>query len=163
MPNINGKSIFLKKPNTAGISLHLRTLFSYGNSITTRVVSQFDLHSLCISRIRRETIKRYQRAGIQICDIISSPPLQDCISFELCPTQPDASSLLAGNSIEESSTLLDSPCLNEELQTSVNKKRRLNDTSKDCFSSKKFKNKETSVVTVSQVGIVWSPVHMYKL
>ena len=81
MPNINGKSILLKKPNTAGISLHLRTLFSHGNSITRRVASQFDLHSLCISRIRRETIKRYQQVGIQICDIISSPPLQDCISF----------------------------------------------------------------------------------
>ena len=61
MPNINGKSILLKKTNIAGISLHLpRRLFSSDNSITTTAVSQFDLHSLCISHVCRETIKRYQ-------------------------------------------------------------------------------------------------------
>ena len=147
MPNVNGKSILLKKTNIAGISLHLRRLFSSDNSITTTAVSQFDLHSLCISHVCRETIKRYQRAGVQICDITTYPPLQECISFELCPSQPDASSLLADSLNEHGSTLLDSSLICEELQTSLNKKRRFSDTSKDGLSSKKFKNKESAIVT----------------
>ena len=147
MPNVNSKSILLKKTNIAGISLHLRRLFSFDNSITSTAVSQFDLHSLCISHVCRETIKRYQRAGVQICDITTYHPLQECISFELCPSQLDASSLLADSLNEHGSALLDSPLLCEELQTSLNKKRRLNDTSKDGLSSKKFKNKESSLVT----------------
>ena len=95
MSNVNGKSILLKKTNIAGISLHLRRLFSSDNSITITAVSQSGLHSLCISHVCMETIKRYQRAGVLICDITTYPPLQECISFELCPSQPDASSLLA--------------------------------------------------------------------
>ena len=74
-----------------------------GVKITTTAVSQFDLHSLCISHVCRETIKRYQRAWAQICDITTYSPLQEYISFELCPSQPDASSLLA-----DSYALLDS-------------------------------------------------------
>ena len=116
MPNINGKSILLKKTNIAGISLHLRRLFSSDNSITTTAVSQFDLHSLCISHVCRETIKRYQRAGVQICDITTYPPLQECISFELYPSHPDASSLLANSLNEHGSALLDSPLICKELQ-----------------------------------------------
>ena len=91
--------------------------------------------------------QRYQLAGVQICDITTYPPLQECISFELCPSQPDASSLLADRLNEHGSALLDSPLLCEELQTSLNKKRRLNDTPKDVLSSKIFKNKESSLVT----------------
>ena len=125
----------------------MRRLFSSDNSITTTAESQFDLHSLRIAHVCRETIKRYQRAGVQICDITTYPPLQECISFELCSSQPDASSLLADSLNEHGSALLDSPLLCEELQTSLNKKRRLNETSKDGLSSKKFKNKESSIVT----------------
>ena len=102
-------------------------------------MSQFDLQSLCIAHVCRETLKQYQRAGVQICDITTYPPLQECISFELCPSQPDASSLLADSLNEHGSALLDSLLLCEELQTSLNKKRRLNETSKDGLSSKKFK------------------------
>ena len=148
MPNVNGKSILLKKTNIASISLHLRRLFSSNNSITTTAMSQFDLHSLCISHVCREIIKRYQRAGDHICDITTYPPLQECISFKLCPSQPDASSLLANSLNEHGSALLDSPLICEELQTSLNEKliSRLNDTSKDGLSSKKFKKKESSIV-----------------
>ena len=110
-------------------------------------MSQFDLHSLYIFHVCRETIKRYQRAGVQICDITTCPPLQECISFELCPAQPYASSQLADSLNEYGSALLDSPLICEELQTSLNKKRWLNDTSKDGLSSTKFKNKESSIVT----------------
>ena len=86
--------------------------------------------------------------------------LQECISFELCPSQPYASSQLADSLNEHGSALLDSPLICEELQTSLNKKLKLSDTSKDGLSSKKFKNNSH---TVSQVGVLWSPVHMYKL
>ena len=160
MPNVNGKSILLKKTNIAGISLHLRRLFSSDNSITTTAVSQFDLHSLCISHVCTETIKRYQRVGVQICDITTYPPLQECISFELCPSQPDASSLLADSLNEHGSALLESPLLCEELKTSLNKKRRLNDTSKDGLSSKKFKNKESSIVTQFHKLVSWGPQYI---
>ena len=95
----------------------------------------------------RETIKWYQWAGFQICDITTYPPLQECISFELCPSQPYASSQLADSLNEHGSALLDSPLICEELQTSLNKKLKLSDTSKDGLSSKKFKNKESAIVT----------------
>ena len=82
-----------------------------------------------------------------ICDITTYPPLQECISFELCPSQPYASSQLAESLNEHGSALLDSPLICEELQTSLNKKLKLSDTSKDGLSSKKFKNKESAIVT----------------
>ena len=142
MPNANGKSILLKKTNIGGISLHLRRLFSSDNSITTTAMSQFDLHSLSISHVCGETIKRYQRAGVQIRDITTYPPLQECISFELCPSQPDASSLLANSLNEHGSALLDSPLICEELQISMNKKRRLNETSKMVWAVRNLKTRK---------------------
>ena len=97
---------------------------------------------ICIRSISHvcslETIKRYQRAGFQICDITTYPPLQECISFELCPSQPYASFQLADSLNEHGSALLDSLLICEELQTSLNKKRGLSNTSIDGLSSKKF-------------------------
>ena len=62
-------------------------------------------------------------------------------------SQPYASSQLADSLNEHGSALLDSPLICEELQTSLNKKLKLSDTSKDGLSSKKFKNKESAIVT----------------